>query len=138
MNENDKIIDMARALGRAIQMDDRFMALQKVRDDNDADTALQELIGQFNVARLDLNNELAKEGRNDARIAELNGEVQRLYDDVMNIEGMMRYESKKVALEDLFSYINAIITTAVNGGDVETVTQPEECGGDCGGCSGCN
>lgn len=136
--QHDKIIDMARALGRAVQMDERFLALQQVRDANDSDTALQDSIAEFNKARMDLNNEIAKEGRNDAKIAELNGEVQRLYDGIMSSEGMVRYEEKKVAVEDLYNYVNAIITTAVNGGDVETVTQPDDCGGDCGGCSGCH
>lgn len=138
MNDNDKIIDMTRALGRAIQMDERYLALQKVREANDSDTALQDSIRIFNDARTALNEELAKPGRDDQKIAKLNAEVQRLYDEVLASDGMMKYEDTKTGIEDLFSYINAIITTAVNGGDVEAVTQPEECGGDCGGCAGCS
>lgn len=138
MSENDRIIDMTRALGRAIQMDGRFLALQKVREANDSDTALQQRIRDFDAARAALNIELAREGRDDKRITELNSDVQRLYDDVLASDGMARYEATKGGLEDLFSYVNAIITTAVNGGDVDAVTQPEACAGDCGGCDGCH
>ena len=39
---------------------------------------------------------------------------------------------------DWGSFINAILTTAVTGGNPDTVTQPEECSGSCESCAGCS
>ena len=41
------------------------------------------MIGEFNLARMDLNNEIGKSERNDARIAELNEKVNDLYGKIM-------------------------------------------------------
>ena len=52
----------------------------------DKDEELQNLIGEFNLARMDLNNEIGKSERNDARIAELNEKVNSLYGQIMGNE----------------------------------------------------
>ena len=39
---------------------------------------LQNLIGEFNLARMDLNNEISKSERSDERIAELNTKVNEM------------------------------------------------------------
>ena len=51
---------------------------------------LQNLIGEFNLARMDLNNEIGKIERSDARIAELNEKVNDLYGKIMADEGIVR------------------------------------------------
>ena len=42
--------------------------------------------------------------------------------------------------EMLMNYVNAIINTAVNGGDPMTVEEPQQggCSGSCASCSGCH
>ena len=55
---------------------------------NDRDEELQNMIGEFNLARMDLNNEIGKTERSDARIAELNEKVNDLYGKIMADEGM--------------------------------------------------
>jgi hypothetical protein len=56
----------------------------------------------------------------------------------MRSEGMLKYEQDKGAVEDRFSYVSAILNTAVNGGDPDTVTQPTGCDGGCDSCGGCH
>ena len=56
----------------------------------------------------------------DARIAELNEKVNSLYGQIMGNEGMVAYNEAKRECENLVNYIDAIINTAMNGGDPMT------------------
>ena len=100
---------------------------------------LQNMIGEFNLARLDLNNESAKPETDAARVAELNQRVNDLYSQIMASEGMVRYNAAKAECEALVSHIDAIINTAMNGGDPMTVQAPTGgCTGSCSTCGGCH
>ena len=123
----------------ALQTDSRYLALDQARKMNDKDEELQDLIGQFNLARMDLNNEISKAERDDARVAELNEKVNTLYGQIMNDEGMIAYNEAKRECEALVNYIDAIINTAMNGGDPMTVQEPSaSCTGSCSTCGGCH
>lgn len=132
------IMDQVRALALELQKDQRYLVLENARRMNDADEELQQQIGEFNLARIDLNNEVSKQEKNAERITELNEKIQSIYTDVMNNESMQAYNEAKNEMDSLMQYINAILTTAVNGGDPMTVEEPSSCGGDCSGCSGCH
>ena len=105
-------IDLFKRAAMALQTDPRYLALDQARKLNDRDEELQNMIGEFNLARMDLNNEIGKTERSDARIAELNEKVNDLY---------------------------GIINTAMNGGDPMTVQEPSaSCTGSCSTCGGCH
>ena len=88
---------------------------------------------------MDLNNEIGKTERSDARIAELNEKVNTLYGQIMADEGMVAYNEAKRDCESLVNYIDAIINTAMNGGDPMTVQEPSaSCTGSCSTCGGCH
>ena len=53
-------IDLFKRAAVALQTDSRYLVLDQTRKANDEDEELQNLIGEFNLARLDLNNESAK------------------------------------------------------------------------------
>lgn len=50
-------IALARELGKAIQQEEAYIKLHKVQSEADADAELQNLIGQFNIVRLSINEE---------------------------------------------------------------------------------
>lgn len=54
------IIQATRDLGKLIQQDERFSAYHQAKLNNDNDEVLQKLIGDFNVNRLELNNEMSR------------------------------------------------------------------------------
>lgn len=132
------IIEMTRNLGMEIQKDQRYQILENARRLNDADEELQKQIGDFNLARIDLNNEVSKSDKDADRIAQLNEKVQSIYTDIMNNESMQAYNEAKSDVDQMMQYINAILTTAVNGGDPMTVQEPSSCSGSCSSCSGCH
>ena len=71
-------IDLFKRAAMALQTDSRYLAMDQARKMNDKDEELQNLIGEFNLARMDLNNEIGKPERSDERIAELNQKVNDL------------------------------------------------------------
>ena len=133
-------IEMFKKAAVAMQTDERYIELDAARRANDADEELQNLIGDFNLARMDLNNELSMDERNDERISELNEKINQTYTQVMNHPGMKRYNEAKAAAEQLVNHIDANINTATNGGDPMTVEAPAAggCSGSCSSCSGCH
>ena len=68
-------IEMFKRAAVALQTDERYLALDAARRANDENQELQDMIGEFNLARMDLNNEISKEERDEARVAELNTKV---------------------------------------------------------------
>ena len=132
-------MDLFNKAEAAMQNDPRYLELDAARRANDADQELQNMIGEFNLARLDLNNESAKAETDAARVAELNQRINDLYSQIMASEGMVRYTAAKAECEAMVSYIDAIINTAMNGGDPMTVREPEGgCTGSCATCGGCH
>ena len=63
-----------------------------------------------------------------------------LYGKIMNHPGMVAYNEAKAAAEAMVNYIDAIINTAMNGGDPMTVQEPAAggCSGSCSTCGGCH
>ena len=53
-------IDLFKRAAVALQTDSRYLVLDQTRKANDKDEELQNLIGEFNLARMDLNNEIGK------------------------------------------------------------------------------
>ena len=132
-------IDLFKRAAMALQTDPRYLALDQARKLNDNNEELQNMIGEFNLARMDLNNEIGKSERSDARVSELNEKVNDLYGKIMADEGMVAYNEAKKDCENLVNYIDAIINTAMNGGDPMTVQEPSaSCTGSCSTCGGCH
>ena len=132
-------IDLFKKAAAAMQTDPRYLELDSARRANDADQELQAMIGEFNLQRLDLNRASSEAEPDTARIAELNQKINDLYSQIMSSEGMVRYNTAKAECEALISHIDAIINTAMNGGDPMAVRQPEAgCTGSCSSCAGCH
>ena len=132
-------IELFKKAAAAMQTDPRYLELDAARRENDMDQELQGLIGEFHLARLDLNNETSKIEPSDDRINELNQKINDLYTQIMSSEGMVRYNAAKAECEALVNHIDAIINTAMNGGDPMTVNAPQGgCTGSCATCGGCH
>lgn len=132
-------IDLFKKAAAAMQTDPRYLELDAARRMNDADEELQKMIGEFNLQRLDLNRASAEAKPDSARIAELNQKINDLYTQIMSSEGMVRYNAAKSECEAMVNHIDAIINTAMNGGDPMTVQAPQGgCTGSCASCSGCH
>lgn len=131
------MIAMAKQLGHAIQEDNRYIAYRAALQKSEEDKELQDLIGRFNLKKMQLNTEVSKSEKDAQKVETLENEVRGLYRDIMSNNSMVMFQEAKNELDGALSYINQIITASANGQDPDTVEQ-SSCNGSCSGCSGCH
>lgn len=133
-----KLIEMAREMGKEIQNMSEYKRLMAAKEANDNDKELQDGIGKFNLKRLEMNNEMQKPERDDAKLQALNEELQKIYTEVMGNASMMEFNIAKQEMDEIMQQVNAILTMCVNGEDPETCEIPTGCSGSCSTCGGCH
>ncbi len=132
------IIKMAREIGKAIQQEDAYVKLQIAQQNSDNDKELQNLIGEFNLKRIAINNEAQKSDRDDDKLQQLNAEMRKVYADIMKNENMTAYNEAKQQLDSVLQRVLAIISQSANGEDPETTDYSPSCTGSCSSCGGCH
>ena len=135
--ELDYLVEMARALGRALQQDERYTRYRNATLENDKDEALQELIGRFNAMRVDINREISQSSKDQNRIAQLDAEFKGTYKLIMERPGMIEYNNAKTELDSLVQFISQIVVGSANGQDPDSIEQSAGCSGSCDSCAGC-
>ena len=133
------IIAKARELGKMIQQEKTYIALQKAQANADADMELQNLIGDFNVKRMAINNEASKADRDQDKLTQLNTEMRELYSKIMSNENMIAYNDAKEAFDMVATRVLAIVQQSAEGADPETADYTQSsCSGSCSTCGGCH
>ena len=66
-----------------------------------------------------INNEAAKENRDEAKLQQLNSELRETYAKVMQNKNMNAYNEAKELMDNMLKRINAIISISAEGGDPE-------------------
>ena len=133
------VLEAVRSLGEAIQKDERFLRYAKAKLSNDQNSELQELIGKFNVVRMNLDEVMTAEERDEEKVQSLNEELRSVYMYIMGKDSMVEYNAAKVELDSMLNDINSVIMQCVDGADPKTV-EPEvhSCTGSCDSCGGCH
>ena len=132
------LIGKARELGKMVQADTRYIAVQINRQACDEDEALQKAIDDFNLKKIEINEEAQKEDRDEERIKELNQKFRQVYGEILKNENMTRYNEAKGEMDAFVKRLTGIISLCAEGEDAETCDyDPAACGGNCNGCSGC-
>lgn len=132
------VIQMARELGKMIQLDGRYLEYVSAKEKNDNDADLQQMIGEFNLKRMELNNEMSKADKSEEKLAKLDTAIRELYGTIMANENMKQFTAAKDGMDEMLSQINMIITMSANGEDPETCSAEASCSGDCCSCGGCH
>ena len=130
-----EVIEKARELGIALSDDKRCKRLQAAKAANDEDSELQALIGEFNLKKMQLNNEFNKGSAQQAKekLAEIEKELKEVYNKIMANSAMTEYTAAKKDVDELLEQINSIIKISVTGDSAGS-----GCSGDCSACSGCH
>lgn len=131
------VIELTRQLGAALQEDERYKAFAAAKAANDSDKDLQEKIGEFNLVRVSLDQQLSMDKQDDKKVNELNERLRALYSEIMANKMMMDYNDAKSVLDGLLNQINGIIMLCANGQDPATC-EPSSCSGSCSECGGCH
>ena len=132
-----ELIEKARELGVGIQDTDEFTAFIVAKTAADKSEILQDKLGQFNLKKLDLNRAIIAEEKDNEKIAELNAEVKRLYEEIVSDPLMIAYSTTMDELDVVVRFILQIIYfffVFENPYEIEE----QSCGGDCSSCGGCH
>lgn len=134
-----EILDITRQLCKAIQENDIYKEFALAKKTNDEDKELQDLIGEFNIIRMNMNKEMSSPEKNEEKIQEYNTQLQDCYKKVMQNESMQNYNQAKTALDGIVGKVNLLINMCIDSADPETVEIPDaSCSGSCSTCGGCN
>ena len=99
-----------RELGKEIQKDERFVALQVAAKANDADESLQQQMQEMQLISLKYQQEAEKgEEASQDRIKELQDDYQKLYTEIMAGENMQNYSAAASEMEKMAQYISGMI-----------------------------
>lgn len=132
------IIEKARELGKLIQQEESYIALQKAQADADADMELQNLIGDFNMKRMSINNEASKKDKDSDKLALLNSQMREDYSKIMSNKNMIAYNEAKDSFDMVANRVLAIVQQSAEGADPETADySTSSCSGSCSTCGGC-
>ena len=132
------IIEKARELGKLIQQEESYIALQKAQADADSDMELQNLIGDFNMKRMSINNEASKKDKDSDKLALLNSQMREDYSKIMSNKNMIAYNEAKDAFDMVANRVLAIVQQSAEGADPETADySTSSCSGSCSTCGGC-
>lgn len=130
-----------RELGKEIQKDERFVALQAAAKVNDADEGLQKQMQELQLISLKYQQESEKADAADKeRIESLQADYQKLYGEIMESENMQKYSACASAMEEMAQYISGMLGLFFDGQDPETCELPPQdgCTHDCCTCGGCH
>ena len=135
------VIELTRQLGAAIQQDERYKAYEIARKANEADDALNSLIGKINLVQMNYQNEAAKGEEANAETMEgFAKEFEQLYREIMLNGNMVKFEAAKTQVDDMMNEIMGILARCIDGQDPATCEPAHEhsCGGSCESCGGCH
>lgn len=133
------VIEKARELGKALQESAEYKAYIEAKRVNDTDVDLQNMIGEFNMLRMQLNQEMSKEEKNSDEMKRLDGEIKELYGKIMANKSMAEYNAATEKMEKIMNSVNYIISQAANGEDPMTCPETApSCTGSCSTCGGCH
>lgn len=132
------VIEITRKLGAAIQQDERYIRYAKAKLANDNDEDLQKAIGEFNIVRMNLENEVSNENKDDEKVKELNEKLRKVYSSIMSSASMVEYNTAKAEVDSMLNDINTLISLCVEGEDPETCEITHQCSGSCSTCGGCH
>lgn len=132
------VIEVTRKLGAAIQQDERYIRYAKAKLANDNDESLQKAIGEFNITRMNLENELSNENKDEQKVKELNEKLREVYGSIMSSASMVEYNTAKAELDVMLNEVNTLISLCVDGEDPETCEITHDCTGSCSTCGGCH
>lgn len=135
------VIKLTRELGAAIQQDERYLNFAKVREENEKDEELLDLMGQIQLLQMNYQREASSENPDKDKMNAFEKSFNELYGKFMANEKMVAYENARAEIDELMNYIMQILGLCVNGADPETC-EPEcdhNCDGSCcSDCSGCH
>ena len=117
-------------LGQQILSSDEYVAFKQAEATYQADAQLSALVNEFDACRNQLIMARSEEGNDEAKVSDIQDQMEKLYNKIMENENMKQYNEAAGKFEALMKHVFDSINTAVFG--------PQECTHNCATCSGCH
>lgn len=127
------VLEMAKELGKAIAGSELMTAFKKAEDAQNNDDKAQQLIGEYNLKRMQLMQRAQKEDATQEEFEKIRKELSDEFDKLMQYEPIKNYVTAKNELDTVLEQVNNIISFYVTG-----KTANDGCSGSCSSCSGCH
>ena len=126
------IFELAAELGKALKDDKRLVALEEARKAYESDEAVGKLMMEYEVQQKAIQNEVAKEERDETLLRMIQDRIDTIYDQIVSTESYKNLEKAQNEVNDLMEMVNSTITFNITG------EQPSSCTHDCSTCGGCH
>lgn len=137
------VLELTRNLAKALQESDEYKNYRKSEMESDNNEELQLSIKKFNDIKTDLDILRTSTNRDEEKMKQLNEELREVYNKVINDPYMVKFNESKALVDNMMDKVNFILTSALNGEDVDKIDLKnitKSSSGCCGsgGCSGCS
>lgn len=130
MTDLEMILEKAKELGALMKDSEIVAKYNAAKAAFDADAEINDLVGQFNLARMNLTEQSQKEQTDPELLKQLQEKTQSIYEQIMQKEAMRALDGANIALEDMVKQVNQILQNSISGGSA--------CTHDCSFCAGCH
>ncbi len=127
------VIKLTRELGAAIQKDERYLKFDAIRQANEKDQQLLDLMGQIQLIQMNYQREASQEKPDTEKLTAYEAQFNDAYGKFMENEKMQEYEAARAEIDKMMNYIMQLLGLCVNGADPATCEPEEE--HDCSSCS---
>lgn len=127
------ITELANQLGEAIAASEEIKAQDEAKNAFENDSAVQNLIFEYNAQNAALSEEFKKEERDQEIIDVINRRIAELYNNIAASETYLKYIAAQKKVNALMNTVNNQINKAVYG-----ESDSENCTHDCSSCHGCH
>lgn len=126
-----QIIDKAKELGELLKNSEIFEKQKTAKKAFDEDEQLQQLVGEFNLAKLSLMNESNKDQPDAEKMEEFRTQTTAAYEKIMQHPVMMQLNQAEMDLENILNQINSILQNSISDNE-------GGCTHNCATCGGCH
>lgn len=126
------ILDMARELGKTIAESELMAAVKNAEEAQNNDETAQQLIGEYNLKRIQLAQKAQKENLTKEEMEDIRTQLSAEFDKLMENEKINRYVTARKELDAVMEQVNNIISFYVTG------QTHSGCSSDCSTCGGCH
>ena len=129
MNE---IIELAKKMGQMLKDSEEFKKYEEVKSRYETDSELQMQIGEFNLRKMAVMNEMEKEDKDNEKFERLQNEMREAYKVAMSNPLMGEFMKTKETFESLVNNVYSIINLQITGetGSCDK-SNCASCGGGC-------
>ena len=126
------IFELAAELGKALKEDEKLVKLEEAKKAYEESKTLQKNLVEFEVQQKALQQEIAKEERDNIFIEVIQKRINELYNAITSDETFVALNDAQAEVNELMNAVNTTITYNITG------EMPSSCTHDCSTCGGCH